>query len=62
VRIYGTFGHTFDRGSQEVALNCEPDENFDRVFAEYGEILRKTKVDNFMMEEVDDEGKTRKIF
>jgi hypothetical protein len=62
VKIFGTYGHTYGRGSREVALNLEPDENFDTVFSEFGTIQRKTKVDHFMNDEVDDKGNFKKVF
>jgi hypothetical protein len=61
VKIYGTFSHTYERGSREVALNMEPDENFDTVFRSFGKILRPTKVNFFMVDKVDDEGRVKKV-
>jgi hypothetical protein len=61
--MIGTYGHSY-RGkgaTRETALNQEDDKNFDLVLSPYGTILRPTRTDRMITEELDKNGKMIKI-
>jgi hypothetical protein len=59
VKMIGTYGHSY-RGkgaTRKTALNQEDDKNFDLVLSPYGTILRPTRTDRMITQEVDKNGK-----
>jgi hypothetical protein len=45
VHIFGTYGHSFDKRTHEVALNKEPVENFDTLLRDFAQDEARPKQD-----------------